>query len=259
MLQWFRGLGTFVQLLIVFGGMLAVPLLLKLISDLLIDFRGTIEESKTHLQDAAWAVRDLVWFWKIRPGLPDAKLLHYALEGNIRVRFRAVSRMTKKEDLLEAADHNRRDIADAARRRVCALYGHNWDGCMCSVCGARRNEQHHRVDCKCTRCYYSPMEWHDWDGCTCRRCGAVRSEGHDWSNGVFCTRCGAVQPHEHQWLFHAEERYCPSGCKRHNPPFIDEDGEASAGNLCPGPDDCPAMGVRTYERCQICGQIREEE
>ena len=47
------GLATFVQLLIVFDGMPAVPLLLKPTSDLLIDFHGTIEEIKTHLPDAA--------------------------------------------------------------------------------------------------------------------------------------------------------------------------------------------------------------
>ena len=38
---------------------------------------------------------------------------------------------------------------------MACLFGHKWDGCICSKCGAKRNENH------------------DWEDGTCKKCGKV--------------------------------------------------------------------------------------
>lgn len=63
------------------------------------------------------------------------------------------------------------------------LFGHEWNGCICSRCGKTRDENH------------------DWDGCVCRRCGKKKDENdlcHDW-DGCTCKKCGLVRDMEHVW------------------------------------------------------------
>ena len=87
------------------------------------------------------------------------------------------------------------------------VFGHKWNGCYCSRCGERRDEQHDWDLCKgiCKACRKTQVEQHDWDGCKCSRCGTVRDEQHDWSAnlcGSKCSRCGKwrkVKDEQHDW------------------------------------------------------------
>ncbi len=62
-------------------------------------------------------------------------------------------------------------VRKAADKRLCVLFGHEWDGCKCRRCGVKRDEQH------------------EWKGCRCARCGARRDEQHRWQ-GLRCLECG---------------------------------------------------------------------
>jgi hypothetical protein len=106
-------------------------------------------------------------------------------------------------------------------KRVLALrcmFGHSWDGCVCSRCESVSNDdmRHAWVGCRCIRCgqtteaiverFLTLGEFesgeHELVGCQCSICGAVR---HDWkvvseSGGGYiqerlCTRCSATQIH----------------------------------------------------------------
>ena len=72
----------------------------------------------------------------------------------------------------------------------CSLFGHKWDGCMCSRCYIWRDEGHQNDQCHCTKCkHLVPNPQHDWSGCVCRRCGTTRDEGHLF-NAWGCTLWG---------------------------------------------------------------------
>lgn len=54
---------------------------------------------------------------------------------------------------------------------------HDWDGCICRICGLKLNEN-------------NPA--HDWNKCVCRKCGIIAEpcdKKHDWECGV-CKNCG---------------------------------------------------------------------
>jgi len=80
------------------------------------------------------------------------------------------------------------------------LFGHQWDGCKCTRCGAIRDEGHKWDGCKCTRCGANRDEGHNWDGCKCIRCGVIRGEGHDWDLCAGkCKKCGQSCPKKHDF------------------------------------------------------------
>lgn len=253
-MHWFRELGTGAQALIIFGGMVFGSGLIYLITSLVMNFHETIRSIGRLILGFLRALRNILLFIGIHLRLLSAKaLLKIALSKHWFLAPCAIRHMKRRDDLLKVIEQKDYDTEGWARARICTLYGHDWDGCKCRMCGQTRNEQHKRVGCKCARCGYSLPEWHDWGGCKCRRCGAVRNQEHDWSNGVFCTRCKAVQPHEHQWGFHSEERRCPDRCSVKIPPFVDEETRDA---FCPGPEDCSNASTYTYERCSVCGETR---
>lgn len=253
---WFKELGTGLRVLVVVGGMVALPGLLWLIFSLISDFRGTIQSIKRHTVNLGKAIFHLFLWFGIQLRLLSAKsLLNIALSKHWFLAPCAVRHMREKDDLRKVVEQRHYETQVLASARFCTFYGHEWDGCKCTICGQRRNEQHKRVGCKCVHCGYSVPEWHVWEGCKCTRCGAVRNEEHDWSNGIFCARCNMVRPHKHQWVFHSEERICPDHCAVEIPPFVDEETRDA---FCPGPEDCSRAITNTYKRCKICGEIRLE-
>ena len=77
------------------------------------------------------------------------------------------------------------------------LCDHNWNGCMCKLCGVIRDEQHHLSNCRCTVC---GKVLHHFVGCVCKICNEVV---HDWeilSKGIIptpgrpCLLVNAKQP-----------------------------------------------------------------
>jgi len=58
---------------------------------------------------------------------------------------------------------------------MACLFGHKWNGCVCSKCGEKRNEEH------------------KWNGCKCEICGTVNDEFHKWIDNekgiVICSFC----------------------------------------------------------------------
>jgi hypothetical protein len=80
----------------------------------------------------------------------------------------------------------------------CKIGLHNWNGCKCSECGKKRDEQHDWTrDCeKCTICGKTKESQHDWKGCICSKCGKTRDEQHDWK-GCICSKCGKTRDEQH--------------------------------------------------------------
>ena len=63
---------------------------------------------------------------------------------------------------------------------MACLLGHKWDGCICTKCGKKRDEQH------------------NWNGCMCSKCGSKRNEGHNYVNYPekcedICSVCNEVR------------------------------------------------------------------
>ena len=94
-------------------------------------------------------------------------------------------------------------ITDCSAGRILGSYVcktsveyHYWDGCKCTQCRIKRDEQHDWDGCKCRRCRITGN--HDWDGCKCRRCGEARNKQHKW-NGCKCTECGETRDEQHEW------------------------------------------------------------
>jgi len=75
---------------------------------------------------------------------------------------------------------NERD-KERTKEMLCAVSGHDLDGCLCRRCG---------------------KEEHDWSRCICIRCGEKRDEQHDWeaeSGGEIkiCKICGKIDAPEY--------------------------------------------------------------
>jgi len=76
------------------------------------------------------------------------------------------------------------------------LFGHQWEGCVCSRCQAKRDEGHDWDGCKCRRCSKERDEGHDWDGCVCKHCGKrhdyifLNEESDESHKKYRCRRCG---------------------------------------------------------------------
>lgn len=67
---------------------------------------------------------------------------------------------------------------------MACLFGHKWNGCKCTKCGATRDEEH------------------KWDGCACRVCGKIEISRHKFIhvNGKDeeqCTVCGEKREMPH--------------------------------------------------------------
>lgn len=127
------------------------------------------------------------------------------------------------------------------------LFGHKWNGCICSRCGKKRDIEHRFDACRgqCVLCGKKTAVEHSWRGCRCTRCAASRDEGHEFDlcRGQ-CTLCGKKQAPEHAW----EDCLCTRcGAVRDQGhrfiPFVDD------------PDfTCADSPVR--ERCPHCGSLR---
>ena len=55
------------------------------------------------------------------------------------------------------------------------------------------------------RCFFNH---HAWDGCVCSRCGAKRDQDHAW-DGCVCSRCGA-ENHDFEEI--EKDEYTPTCC-----------------------------------------------
>ena len=78
------------------------------------------------------------------------------------------------------------------------LFKHAWDGCVCTKCGKKRDEEHAWNGCVCTKCGKKRDEEHTWDGCVCTKCGKKRDEEHTW-DGCVCTKCRKKRDSGHNW------------------------------------------------------------
>lgn len=95
---------------------------------------------------------------------------------------------------------------------LCKIFGHRWNGCRCTRCGAQRDTDHafERAEGKClnvcTLCGKEEEAEHLWHHCSCTHCGQTRDEDHDWFATSECEEvchlCGkersshAYVPHE---------------------------------------------------------------
>lgn len=137
--------------------------------------------------------------------------------------------------------------------RTCRIKGHDWDGCTCRRCGAKRDEAHDWNGCKCRRCRKTRDEGHDWDVCICRRCGKTRDEAHDW-NGCKCRHCGETRDEGHQWAI-----TCPN-CDGTGFVKCESGGTLSYGDPGYGDPDYeePCRDHRPRICCMICGREKDE-
>ena len=106
--------------------------------------------------------------------------------------------------MLYAAEKNKQ----RNKEMVCAVSGHDLDGCLCKRCG---------------------REEHDWDGCVCARCNKKRNEEHDWHR-CLCIKCGAKRDEQHDWAMenddeNAELKMCKICGKIESPEYDEEDEE----------------------------------
>lgn len=93
-------------------------------------------------------------------------------------------------------------------RLRCVLFSsHDWEGCVCKGCGAKRDLEHDWEGCVCRRCQ-APRA-HEWDGCKCSICGKTRNSHHHWEQST-CIVCGKErkQPRVGQSKGAAAKRPC---------------------------------------------------
>ena len=91
---------------------------------------------------------------------------------------------------------------------MCKVLGHRWNGCVCTRCGATREEGHlwveaeNRCEHTCSVCGATETVPHDWFYCQCQRCGQQRDEHHQWLKKTECERvcrlCGKERQ-QHDW------------------------------------------------------------
>jgi uncharacterized protein (TIGR02145 family) len=77
---------------------------------------------------------------------------------------------------------------------------HRWNGCQCSVCRKRRDEQHNwGYDCtQCVRCGKRRAVEHTWNGCKCSSCAQKRDLEHSWTSDCeICSVCGKRGENRH--------------------------------------------------------------
>ena len=130
--------------------------------------------------------------------------------------------------------HKRHNFTDSCHCLYCGkLNLHDWDGCICTRCGARRDKEH------------------DWDGCICRRCGKTRDEER---NGCTCRSCGKTRDEGHQWV----ETGCPN-CDGTGFVKYESSGGLSYGDLGYGhPLEEPCQYHQPVTiRCAICGKEKD--
>lgn len=192
-------------------------------------------------------------FWRLvldGDGMPDWLRMLFAITlGTLLVGFLLFSLIFALikglKALAEYLEHRR-------ILRTCRIKGHDWDGCVCRRCGAKRDEAHDWDGCKCRRCWKTRDEGHDWDICICRRCRKKRDEAHDW-NGCKCRHCGETRDEGHQWVVEVCERCGGTGYAGHSLSC----GDPGYGdpNYQGDPCDC-GKPRRTY--CTICGREQDE-
>ncbi len=102
----------------------------------------------------------------------------------------------QKKNWLDPSD--RKNLEKAIRDLGFYCTSHQWDKCVCEICGEIRDGYHQfdRQKCVCSICQ---QEFHDWDGCICRKCNATRHEWYDLGGrGIYlgkrCERCGEEIP-----------------------------------------------------------------
>lgn len=139
---------------------------------------------------------------------------------------------------------------------LACLFGHKWNGCKCTRCGATRDEGH------------------DWKGCKCKICGATRDEGHDYRmlssfSGHFkkcriCDKLTDEEPHR----FEKVSGKCYSKCSvcghksssKHN--YVSVEGKCHKVCSVCGDVDWKAehtwepVAGKCEEKCKVCGETR---
>ncbi len=90
------------------------------------------------------------------------------------------------------------------------LLGHKWEGCICTTCGAIRDQDHDwSKNCeKCVKCNTTRSDQHDWaKNCEqCSTCGATRLNQHNWSsNCEHCSKCETTRSNQHEWSKNCEQ------------------------------------------------------
>lgn len=109
---------------------------------------------------------------------------------------------------------------------------------------------------------------HKWDGCKCTRCGATRDEDHDW-NGCKCKRCGEWRDKEHPFEYKPKDnRLCAGKCPQCGHTTEKEHRFKAGSDPChPVCEDCgyvkeqvmehdfqPVEG-KCHDVCTKCGQV----
>ena len=91
---------------------------------------------------------------------------------------------------------------------LCKLFGHRYEHCRCTRCGAQRDEGHVWVEAEgkcehtCEICGKTESVPHDWFHCRCKRCEEQRDEHHLWLKHGKCEQvcriCGEERQ-THDW------------------------------------------------------------
>lgn len=112
---------------------------------------------------------------------------------------------------------------------------------------------------------------HKWNGCICTRCAEKRDAGHKW-NGCICEVCGKKRDKEHRFLnFKAENGKCVGQCKCGKTQVLEHNESQTIPGKCVkacsrcGLEQSEWEAVHTWQhvpgtctnRCTVCG--KEEE
>jgi hypothetical protein len=102
----------------------------------------------------------------------------------------------QKKNRLDPSD--RKNLEKAIRDLGFHCTSHQWDKCVCEICGEIRDGYHQFDRQKCV-CSFCQQEFHDWDVCNCRKCTATRHAWYDLGGrGIYlgkrCERCGEEIP-----------------------------------------------------------------
>ncbi len=125
---------------------------------------------------------------------------------------------------------------------LCSLFGHSWDGCICTRCGEKRDVLHKWDLCKgiCIRCGRRCTPQHDFDGCICKKCGTAL---HNY-DGCVCRKCGAIREMRFPSSYIYE--YDRNGNQKMRSPTYKDTGHKGPWEQSP---DHPCIVV-----CKACGK-----
>jgi hypothetical protein len=138
-------------------------------------------------------------------------------------RIDALERLVDPALLWQAAEQDTSsEVREKARRLLCGLSGHSWNGCVCEGCTEHR---------------------HQWGTCACEVCGAERDRG-----SMFEYR-GKLTPHD----FEEQPDSCMCKCRACGEEVSGSWGAADWRHKWE-----PVAGLQCLKRCVACSRERED-